>query len=83
MHHPKALRPIELYIGNIATGVTVEPDDRCAGMWRIRRGDEVSRMVNLARAKDAALTWADRRLGGTEVVHWKARERRRAGSPVR
>lgn len=85
MHHPKALRPIELYIGNIATGITVEPDDRCANMWRVHWPDQPpSVMVNLARAKDAAMRWAGR-AGGEQGkgLNWKATRRRAAGSPVR
>ena len=33
---------------------TLEPDARWRGMWRVRFGGELSDMVNLSRAKDAA-----------------------------
>jgi hypothetical protein len=40
--------------------------------------------VNLTRAKDASITWArPRGLGGTEVIHWDRRERRRVARPMR
>jgi hypothetical protein len=49
---------LELYIGKKSTGIHVEPIDRWPGMYRVRKGDEVSDMVNLTRAKDAGITWA-------------------------
>lgn len=68
---------MKLYIGNQDTGVWVQPDDRWPGMWRIRKGDKRSGMVNLTRAKDAAITWArPRGLGGNDVVSWHSRGRR-------
>lgn len=50
--------PHALHLGNKQTPLAhVIPDDKHPGMWRIRWPDgEVSDMVNLARAKDAALT---------------------------
>ena len=58
----------------IADAVLV-PDDRWPGMWRVRNGDCLSDMVNLTRAKDAALYWArPRGLGGGEIVRWDRRE---------
>ena len=58
----------------IADAVLV-PDDRWPGMWRVRNGDCLSDMVNLTRAKDAALYWArPRGLGGEEIVRWDHRE---------
>ena len=75
---------LKLYIGKAFTGVTVEPDDRWPDMWRICKGDERSDMVNLTRAKDAAISWArPRGLGGNEIAHWKRRETRAAGRVVR
>jgi hypothetical protein len=72
----------DLYVGQKRTDVSVEPDGVWPGMWRIRQGDKVSDMVNLARAKDAARGWArpkDRNggFGAKEVLHWKRRESRR------
>jgi hypothetical protein len=66
---------LRLYIGSRFTGVTVVPDDKWPGMWRVRNRDHLSDMVNLARAKDAALCWArPRGLGGGEMVRWDRRE---------
>ena len=65
----------KLYIGSRFTGVTVVPDDRYPNMWRIRHNDRLSDMVNLTRAKDAAITWArPRGLGGHETIQWNHRE---------
>jgi hypothetical protein len=65
----------ELQIGNVPVGVTVEPDPRWPAMWRARSGERLSDMVNLTRAKDAAIAWArPRGLGGTETVTWHRRE---------
>lgn len=67
-----------LYIGGRFTGVTVAPDDRWPGMWRIHHGDRVSDMVNLSRAKDAAMVWAG--LRGTDKPNWQ-RAPRDTGGP--
>jgi hypothetical protein len=67
---------VALHINNKATGITVEPDARYPSMYRVRRADgSRSDIVNLNRAKDAALTFArSRGLGGKEVARWKVRE---------
>jgi hypothetical protein len=66
---------LQLYIGRKFTGVTVQPDSKYAGMWRIHLNARISDMVNFARAKDAAITWArPRGLGGEEIVRWYLRE---------
>jgi hypothetical protein len=45
-----------LNIGNRNTDLTVRPDENWSGMWRIHTPDGcVSDMINLTRAKDAAL----------------------------
>ena len=51
-------------------------------MWRIHAPDgRVSDMVNLKRAKDAAVAWArPRGLGGSEKAHWDRRESAAAAS---
>jgi hypothetical protein len=65
----------KLYIGKAFTGVTVEPDDQWPNMWRIRKGDRISDMVNLTRARDAAVAWArPKGLGGEEIASWRLRE---------
>jgi hypothetical protein len=64
-----------LYIGTRFTGVAVRPDSQWPSMWRIHHGDQVSDMVNLTRAKDAAVMWAcPRGLGGSGVARWDRRE---------
>jgi hypothetical protein len=46
-------------------------------MWRVHQGEHVSDMVNISRAKDAAIGWArPRGLGRSEVAHWHQRETR-------
>ena len=37
---------------------TIAPDSKWPGMWRVRRGGPISDMVNLSRAKDAAIAIA-------------------------
>jgi hypothetical protein len=47
---------IKLYVARKFTGVTLHEDARYPGMWRVHSADgEVSDMVNLSRAKDAAI----------------------------
>jgi hypothetical protein len=61
-----------LYIGRKFAGIRVISDEKYPSMWRIHWADgEVSDMVNLTRAKDAALARAG--LGGRDVHYWKAR----------
>jgi hypothetical protein len=83
MHHPKSRRAeLRLYIGKAFTGVTVVPDDRWPDMWRVCKDGVKSDMVNLARAKDASITWAlPRRPGGGEIVHWEVSRERPARRP--
>jgi hypothetical protein len=66
---------LQLYIGKKFTGVTVEPDGRWPSMWRVHKGERISDMVNLSRAKDAAITWGSppKGLGSGDVVHWRTR----------
>lgn len=73
-----------LHIGKRATGVEVHPDHKWPDMWRIHFKDDVSGMVNLTRAKDAAISWArPKGLGGKEVATWHRRETYPRGSPMR
>jgi hypothetical protein len=44
---------LKLYRGKRCMAEVV-PDGTYAGMWRVRIGDELSDLVNLSRAKDAA-----------------------------
>src|SRR5262249_62416523 len=63
-----------LFAGGKFTGVVVRQDERWPTMWRVCRGDTVSDMVNLSRAKDAAQVWA--KLGGRELgPEWRAGSR--------
>jgi hypothetical protein len=74
-----------LYIGRDFTGITICKDATWPGMWRVRSTDrQLSDMVNLTRAKDAAISRArPRGLGGKEVVRWDNRETAVAADPVR
>lgn len=70
------MREMDLYIGNKRTGITVFPDSEWPNMWRIKNKEgRVSDMVNLTRAKDAAVSWArPRGLGSSEIAKWRNRE---------
>ena len=76
---------IHLYIGNVKTGIVVVQDAKYASMWRVRRADgSLTDMVNLTRAKDAALHFArPRGLGGKEIAHWHRRETSPNSVPAR
>lgn len=77
-------RCADLYIGNKWTGVSIQTDPDWPTMWRVRQGEQVSDMVNLSRAKDAAVAWArPRGLGGNEVATWRRRESGVAAPPMR
>ena len=67
---------LQLRIGNQETGFTIEPDSHWTSMWRIHAPNgTISDMVNLTRAKDAAIAWArPRGLGSTDIVRWNTRE---------
>jgi len=73
---------LDLHIGRRKTGVSVHPDPVWPAMWRVHQGGRVSDMVNISRAKEAAISWArPRGLGASEVAHWRRRETRaEAGS---
>jgi hypothetical protein len=72
-----------LHIGGRSTGITVERDPGRPSMWRVHRTGQASDIVNLTRAKDAAVAWArPRGLGGGEVVHWHRRERGAGASHI-
>ena len=74
----------ELYIGGRRTGITIQRNAAYAVMWRIRRGDELSDITNISRAKDAAIAWArPRGLGGDEIARWHHRETRVQAPPMR
>ena len=75
---------LTLYIGQRSTGISVCRDRIYPDMWRIHHKGQVSDMVNLSRAKDAALSWVVRPkgLGGHEVVTWRGRQTARGGPPV-
>ena len=68
----KASAPFyELYVGKRSTGITIRPDATWRAMWRIHWADgrPPSDIVNLSRAKDAAL--ASRRIGPRDQHYWK------------
>lgn len=59
-----------LKIGNRLTGYTVRQDDKYPSMWRVHTPNgRISDMVNLTRAKDAAM--AACHLGGDDVPRWE------------
>jgi hypothetical protein len=67
---------LDLLVGRRRTGISVKPDPVHPSMWRIHQGDHVSDMVNLARARDAAISWATRSEGfGVDscIVLWEVR----------
>jgi hypothetical protein len=71
------IAPLDLYIGRKKTGIGIRPDAVWPKMWRIHQGDRVSDMVNISRAKDAAISWALAGRGGLkqgEVVSWRMGE---------
>ena len=73
-----------LYVGNNFTGIVVRPDDKYPKMWRIHGRNQISDMINIDRAKDAAIIWArPRGLGGSEEARWKRREIALGDAPVR
>jgi len=71
-----------LQIGSRQSGFFVCPDETYPTMWRIHAPDgRISDMVNLSRAKDAAIAWAKPRgLGGTEIARWSYRETSSGGA---
>src|SRR5262245_2607567 len=74
------LMEFRLYFRRKYTGIRVIRDVKYARMWRISGvGGELSDMVNLTRAKDAALTWAraahpEAERGSSEQFSWKCAE---------
>jgi len=70
-------RAVKLYIGKQYTGVAVQPDEHWVGMYRVHWPDQPpSVMVNLSRAKDAAMRWVGR-AGGAQgrQLNWKHTQR--------
>ena len=63
----------KLYLGTKFTGITVQPDEKYPDMYRVHWADRPpSDMVNLARAKDAAMRWAGREGGETaKRLKWR------------
>ena len=62
----------QLYIGQRFSGISVRPDEQWPGMWRIHHGNRVYDMLNLTRAKDAAVSWAHP--GGNQAINWHCRQ---------
>jgi hypothetical protein len=66
---------------------TIELDSKWPGMWRVRRGGSMTDMVNLSRAKDAAIAIAlsdvnalDRRDASPK---WANRQHRQVARPAK
>jgi len=75
---------LTLFIGMKPTGLTVQPDETWPGMWRIHYQGQVSSMVNLTRAKEAAISWVrPKGLGGSEIAYWNRRQTATGHGPVR
>ena len=71
-----------LRIGGKLTGLEVKPDAKYPQMWRIHYQGKVSDMVNLSRAKDAAVVWVrPKGLGGSEIAHWDRRQTANGDQP--
>jgi hypothetical protein len=76
---------LRLYLGTKSTGIVVAPDEKYPNMYRIHWPDRPpSDMVNLSRAKDAAMRWAGRAGGATSKgLYWKAPKSSQGRAPVR
>jgi hypothetical protein len=75
----------KLYVGKKFTGIAVVVDATWPGMFRVcGRDGRLSDMVNLSRAKDAAIAWAQAAgfFGGRQVRDMNFKKHREpAGSP--
>jgi hypothetical protein len=73
----------ELYDGDKSTGIVVAPDSKYPAVYRIHWPDRpLSDMVNLTRAKDAAMRWAARQGSRGNRLNWKRREKPLEAPPV-
>jgi hypothetical protein len=74
---PRPRAPMTLLIRNRATEIELRPDHKYPTLWRIHAANgQISDMLNLARAKNAAVAWArSRGLSGSEIVQWKENSR--------
>jgi hypothetical protein len=63
-----------LRIGTKLTGLVLKPDPDYPQLWRIHYKGQVSDMVNLSRAKEAARSWLEPPPSGTEASRWKRAE---------
>jgi hypothetical protein len=76
--HDADTQMYELHLSRRKTGISVRPDRVWDKMWRVHQGDDVSDIVNLSRAKDAAMFWLaqsrGRGLRPGEVVSWRMGE---------
>jgi|SRR5690242_18241960 hypothetical protein len=75
---------LRLGVGGRFTGVSVVADCKWPGMWRVRMRDgRLSDMVNLTRAKDAAVAHARTRgRGVSEYLRWDHRETPSEAPPI-
>lgn len=72
---------LKLKIGNKFSDIEVVQDAKYPSMWRVRRADgSLSDMVNLARAKDAALSAAH--MGGGLIASWHPRQTAAGRPPI-
>jgi hypothetical protein len=75
------MNKLTLYVDGKNTGISVQQDSVHPEMWRVHRRGEVSDMVNLSRAKDAAAVMGRERINHRGV--WKAAKGRSGWPPVR
>ena len=65
---------------------TIEPDSKWPGMWRVPRGGVISDLLNLSRAKDAAISIALSDLNALDKPNAPPKEadrqRRQAAGPA-
>jgi hypothetical protein len=75
---------MRLHIGRRCTGISIEPDGRYFGMWRVRWSDgQLSNMANRTRAKDAVLLYARAALKDWSTpAHWRTRQTQPEAPPA-
>lgn len=62
---------LELYVGRKKTRISVQSDPKSPKMYRVHGPSGISDMVNLSRAKDAALSIAGLQGSALEAANWR------------
>ena len=60
----------QLRNGTRPTGLVLRPDAKVPQLWRIHYRGQISDMVNLTRAKDAAVSWVRTKDGPPLSANW-------------